>query len=678
MEFIYPGFLWALLAVAIPVIIHLFYFRRFKKVYFSNIKFLKEIKEETTNTNKLKNLLILLARILTIVFLVLAFAQPFIPQGEKVNQGSTSVSIYIDNSFSMQALSEDVSLIEKAKKIARDIIEGYSDNTSFQIVTNELHGEDQRWIDKKDALEKIGKINLNSKLQTINNIMNRQNQAFMLSGALNKHAFWISDFQKSVFDVKTEAVDSTVDYNLVILQAVRENNISIDSCFWEKPLALPGYVNKLIIKMSNFSESDVDNIPLSLEYNKEVLPLGKFSIRASSSITDTVEIRIKSSGWNEARISLKDYPIIFDDEYFLTFKVPDKIKILNLNEGKGANRYLNNAFDYDQYFDFLYLDINKVDYSNLDKNQLVILEDIEKISTGLSSSLINAMNNGLNVLLFPGKGANIQSLNSFLGAANANILEDYSELSFEADLLNRQEFVLEDIFDKAGANIPPIKVKGKFKLSNLQARNKYDIIKYRNGESFISRYTVGNGQLFLCSAPFTTEINDLSRNPDIFVPMLFKMSISNAGVSKLSHTIGTDKIISMPRVNIKKDSHLKIRGNGSEFIPKQLVTTTNLLLDEGGNISKSGIYAVFQNDSLLAKAAYNYNRKESQLDYTDIGKISDKLNKNVKIFDNKNKNFNFTKLINAKQRGIELWKWAVILALIFLAIEIILLRFWKN
>lgn len=678
MEFLYPGFLWALLAVLIPVIIHLFYFRRFRKVYFSNIRFLKEIKEETTNTNKLKNLLILLSRILAIIFLVMAFAQPYLPEGENVSKGATGVSIYIDNSFSMQSMSEDVSLIEKAKKTARDIVEGYSENSNFQILTNELFGEDQRWLDKKNALEKISTIALNPKIQSIKNIMNRQNQAFSLNGAENKHVYWISDFQRSVFDINTEAADSSVEYNLVILQAVREKNISIDSCYWEKPLTLNNYVNKLFIKMTNNSEENVENIPLSLEYNKETLPLGKFNIRASSTVVDTIDIRIKSKGWNEAKISLKDYPVIFDDEYYFTFNVPEKIKVLNINESKGINRYLSSAFGSDQYFEFSYSDINKVDYSSLDKNQLVILEDIESISTGLSGSLLNAMKNGLNVLMFPGKNANITSINSFLSAAKSNILSEYQEITIEANKLNQSEFVLQDVFDRISGNIPPVTVKGKFKMSNLQTRNKYDIIKFRNGESLISRYEVGNGQLFLSSSPFAAEINDLAQNPDLFVPMLFKMSISNAGAEKLSLTIGLDKIIELPKIELKKDSYLKIVGKDQEFIPKQVPTSTNFLLDEGGNIHKAGIYSVIQGDSILRKIAYNYNRQESKLEYADIDQISEKLNNNVKIFDNKNKNYNFTKMINAKQRGVELWKWAIILALLFLAIEILLLRFWKT
>jgi hypothetical protein len=288
------------------------------------------------------------------------------------------------------------------------------------------------------------------------------------------------------------------------------------------------------------------------------------------------------------------------------------------------------------------------------------------------------LKNGLNVLIFPGRNANVMSINSFLGAANANILGDYQELMIEADILNQKEFVLEDVFEKIGANIPPIKLKGKFKLSNLQTRNKYDVIKFKNGESFISRYAIGNGQLFLCSSPFNVEYNELARNPDIFVPMLFKMSISNAGVLKLSNTIGLDKIIPLPKMNLSKDGHLKIIGNEMEFIPKQLVTADNTYLDEGDNIKKSGIYSVMKDDSLLMKVAFNYNRKESKLEYIDIDQVSEKLNKNVKIFDNKNKNFNFTKVINAKQKGVELWKWAIFMALLFLAIEILLLRFWKN
>jgi len=116
MLFQYPAFLFALAALAIPIIIHLFYFRRFKTVYFTNVRFLKEVKEETSARQKLRNLLVLLMRCLAVAALVFAFAQPFIPKDVEVRQGQKLVSVFVDNSFSMRAMSEDVPLLEKAKQ----------------------------------------------------------------------------------------------------------------------------------------------------------------------------------------------------------------------------------------------------------------------------------------------------------------------------------------------------------------------------------------------------------------------------------------------------------------------------------------------------------------------------------------------------------------------------------
>ena len=79
MNFLYPAFLFGLFSLAVPVIIHLFNFRKYKKVYFTNVRFLKELKQESESKSKLKNYLILASRLLALTCLVLAFAQPFIP-----------------------------------------------------------------------------------------------------------------------------------------------------------------------------------------------------------------------------------------------------------------------------------------------------------------------------------------------------------------------------------------------------------------------------------------------------------------------------------------------------------------------------------------------------------------------------------------------------------------------
>src|SRR5438477_8036061 len=116
MQFVYPSFLFALSAVAIPIIIHLFNFRKYKKIFFTNVRFLQEIKQDTKSRSQLKHLLILLARLLAVIFLVLAFAQPYLPLAKTAAiRGLRDVSIYIDNSFSMEAVGKSGSLIEVAR-----------------------------------------------------------------------------------------------------------------------------------------------------------------------------------------------------------------------------------------------------------------------------------------------------------------------------------------------------------------------------------------------------------------------------------------------------------------------------------------------------------------------------------------------------------------------------------
>ncbi len=141
MKFVHPEILWGLLALSIPIIVHLFNFRKFKRVLFPNIEFLREIKQETHNKSKLKHLLILAARCLAIAAIVFAFAQPFIPlQGSTAKPGGAAVSIYMDNSFSMEGQGKDGRLLDLAKNKALEIVNSFSPTDKFQLLTADFEG----------------------------------------------------------------------------------------------------------------------------------------------------------------------------------------------------------------------------------------------------------------------------------------------------------------------------------------------------------------------------------------------------------------------------------------------------------------------------------------------------------------------------------------------------------
>ena len=116
-----PYLLYALFAIAIPILIHLFNLRKHKVIYFSSLRFLKEIKTKNKKKSRLKNILILLCRILAITFLILAFAKPFVPAKNKSEKND--VFIYLDNSLSMDIDFGNGNLFNIAKMKASQKLE---------------------------------------------------------------------------------------------------------------------------------------------------------------------------------------------------------------------------------------------------------------------------------------------------------------------------------------------------------------------------------------------------------------------------------------------------------------------------------------------------------------------------------------------------------------------------
>ncbi|MFA6868191.1 MAG: BatA domain-containing protein, partial [Bacteroidales bacterium] len=77
MIFLYPSFLFGLFALVIPIIVHLFNFRKYKIFYFSNTQFLQSLQQQTKHQSQVKKLIVLALRLLAITAIVMAFARPY-------------------------------------------------------------------------------------------------------------------------------------------------------------------------------------------------------------------------------------------------------------------------------------------------------------------------------------------------------------------------------------------------------------------------------------------------------------------------------------------------------------------------------------------------------------------------------------------------------------------------
>lgn len=686
MQFVFPAFLAALAVLAIPVIIHLFYFRRFKKVYFTNVRFLKEVKEETSNRQKLRNLLVLLMRCLAIAAMVLAFAQPFIPLSSGVKKGEKSVSIYVDNSFSMNALSQDAPLLELAKQRARDIVNAFAVEDRFQILTNDFEGRDQRLVSKEDALNRIEEIRSGPASRDLSKVLTRQQQCLNTGKQENKIAYVVSDFQINITDLSNFR-DTLIDVNLVPMRAVQERNVSVDSVWFESPVQILNQPANLLVKISNRSDEEASEIRLALRHDGQSKPVGSISIPARSSKLDTVSFNILHPGWHEAKLSLTDYPVQFDDDYYLSFYVAERIHVLSINTSQ-ANKYLGNAFLGARYFQLDNANAGALDYSKFPDYQLIVLNELPNVSSGLATELKTFVQNGGNVLVFPSQTADLSSYNAFLQNFGVGSLGAFEPAPRQASQINTEEFVFKDVFLNKSANLRLPTTTGNFKLAPGSGEH---ILTYRDGSALMAKYPQGEGALYFSAAPLQEQVNDLVRNGEVFVPMLFKMAIAGTKGRQIAYTIGRDEVLEAKhQVAVSGETIYKLRrqseesansqqpaAGSNEFIPEQRILGSKVLLTPGTQVRDAGWYRLhLQGDSTLAEYAFNYDRKESDLNYKDNETLADGLPKNMKVIA-ENAEANFGQVVDEQERGIVLWRWCVVFALLFLALEVLFLRLWK-
>jgi len=675
MQFLFPSFLWALLALAIPIIIHLFYFRRFKKVYFTNVKFLKEVKEETSARSRLRNLLTLLMRLLAMGALVLAFAQPFLPVDTEVKKGKKTVSLFVDNSFSMSALSAEVPLMEKAKERARGIISAYNEEDEFQLLTNDFEGRHQRVVSKEDALSLVDEIKVSPAVRVLSNVLTRQKQVFNSAGNEHNVSYLISDFQKNITDIENYA-DTTVAVNFVPLQSVQEKNISVDTCWFDAPVQMVNQTNRLIIRINNHSNEDANNLRLSLKYDGQEKPVGTLSIAAGASVTDTVNITIQRTGWHEAQLSITDYPVQFDDHYFFAFNVAEKIDVLAINENS-ANKYLNAAFKGAEYFRITNQQSNKLDYSKFSGYKMIVLNSLNSISSGLAFELNQYVKNGGNLLVFPGVSANIETYKGFLRAFEANQYVQLVKEEKSVGSVNYEEFIFKDVYENRRANLQLPVTQANYKLTNFGKSKEEKLLAYRDGSTFLGKYSFDKGNLYLCAAPLQEDYSNLVKNGEIFVPMLYKMAISSAKSQRIAYTIGKDEYLEADNRITDSETVYKLKGAKEEFIPEQTKVGPKVILGVYDQVKQAGFYDLsLKANELLAKYAFNYDRKESQLEYWNEADLKARAGEQVTVLTS-NEDTDYEQLIGQRSQGIPLWRWCVIAVLVFLLIEGLLLRFWK-
>lgn len=695
MNFLFPTFLIGLVAIAIPIIIHLFNFRKYKKVYFTNVQFLKELKQESDSKSKLKEWLILAMRILAVACLVFAFAQPFIPGKTKTVQGEKAISIYIDNSFSMESINKAGTLLENAKQYATEIANTFNASDKFQLLTNDFEGKHQRLISKEEVIEQLNEVKISSATRPINDVIKRQQDFLQNSSSKNKRIFLLSDFQKNTSVISKVDIDTSIVVSCIPIISSEVNNVYIDSVWFETPVQQFGTQQIIHAIIINKSNKDIENGSLKLYINDAQVSLASFNVTAGNKKDVSISFTVKIKGINKGVLKIEDYPITYDDNFYFSFNAQTSINALVINgkDTKTAGNF-RSLMQNDSLFVYKENNESSIDYSAFAKSNIIVLNEISTITSGLTSELQKFVTNGGSIVIFPNKTLDLVSYNTAFQTLQLPQIVKLDTSNTKTQSINFEQGLYEGVFDKIDQRMDLPKVFEHFEFTKTTSSNSQNIVLLQNGQFLISLNKTGNGKIYLFSIPSDETSSNLLKHA-LFVPTLIKMSILSLKPSPIYYKTATNEAIALNTTSNFSDKPLHIIKDDASATSTSSVTTATKKVDiipehrlvnnvttlfTQNQITEAGQYEVFENTTLIKDLAFNFDRKESDMNFMseeDLQKqIDEKGLKNMSIIMPNEKTL--TNALQEVNDGKKLWKLFLILALIFLLSEILIIRFVKG
>ncbi|MDQ3100057.1 MAG: BatA domain-containing protein [Bacteroidota bacterium] len=677
MSFLHPAFLWALTALAIPVFIHLFQLRRFKRIDFPNVRFLAEVSQQTRARKKIQHWLVLIARLLAITCLVLAFAQPFIPSSNtNVGTGQRGVSVYIDDSFSMDGQNARGRLLDQARRGAQEAVMAHGPGDRFQILTGRFEGRQQIMLGRDEALEAAAQVDVGSFSRLLSHVVLRQREALAGSDAPVKRSFLFTDLQRSITDVENWKNASLIPTVIVPIASSQVNNLSIDSVWFASPVRRAGQNEQLYVRVRNHGEQDLVNVPLRLTINGRQRALATFGVEGGATVDTSLRFITEQTGNHWGEVALNDHPVVFDDRLHIGYRVIERLRVLLVSGGDPVtDRLIGSVFRGDSVHTYEEQAYRAIDLSALDRQDLVILNGLPDISTGIQNALAAFVEGGGSLAIFPPSGGDPSNYAPLFGQFNVAAPARMDTSTMRVERIDLEHPFYRDIFQTMPRNVDLPLVSERWSLRPPPGSDV--LLRTQDGSAYFASIDHGNGSVLISATPLAEKSGTLTRHA-LFATSLLRMAELSRPMGTLYHTIGDDAVITIEGLEISGDRPPRLSGpNGVEFVPEIRRQLNNVGLVLHDQDLPEGAYALVQEMDTIAMIAMNFPRRESDLTAFTAAQLEQELaQRGLTTFSVMDSGIEDLSLrLSELDQGRKLWKWFVLLALIFLVIEVLLLRF---
>ena len=642
MHFKHPEIFYFLFLLIVPILVHLFQLRRFKKEYFTNVRFLKALSIQTRKSSKIKKWLLLACRLLLLASIITAFAQPFFESKDSKN-ASNELYIILDNSFSMQAKGKKGELLKRA---VQELLEETPENVNFSLLTT----SENYW---------------NTDIKSVRSALQNLKYSatpFQLDNMLAKLKAHKSAFKKDII-VITDAVglnekqlknsDATNSLFFIIPKAEQKNNVSIDSVFINKTL---DNFYEISVQISGYG-NDFNPIPISL-YNENKL-IAKTIVPLNSK-KKKLNFTIPKQAFH-GYFSIVDNGLSYDNTLFFSISKTNKTSIISIGEPTKSNFlsriYTSEEFNYNNYT------LSALDYNNLEEQDAIVLNELDEIPQALATTLKSFVEKGGNLIVIPSAIISTTSMNSFVsnfGNLKFNSLENREKLITK---INFNHPIFTGVFENKVTNFQYPKTKSSFLLSSSSPA----ALSYEDQSIFLTSIANSVSAVAVFAAPINIENSNFQQSP-LIVPTFYKMAMNNQNNGLNALIIGNNSP-HLTEASLNKDAILTVKGLDEQFIPIQQILNNKVKMTFNDYPEQAGNFSIYNKKEWIENISFNYNRTES-----DLASANENILSKYKTIESISSLFD---TLQTDRTDNQIWKWFIIFALLFVIAEMAMIRFVK-
>ncbi|PBI88567.1 hypothetical protein BSF41_26950 [Flavobacterium sp. ACN2] len=642
MHFKHPEILYFLFLLIVPILVHLFQLRRFKTSFFTNVRFLKELAIQTRKSSKIKKRLLLATRLLLLACAIIAFAQPFFEATDSKN-ASNEMYIVLDNSFSMQAKGKKGELLKRA---VQELLENTPENTQFSLLTNTENFWNTDIKSSKSALQNLKYSATSFDLSAITAKIKAHKSAHKKDIVIITDAVGLKEKDIANIDFEEKPY-------FIVPEAEQKNNVSIDSVYINQTLE---NFYEIGINLSAYGE-DFKPVSTAL-YNQNKL-IAKTIINF-----DTKKKKINFTIPKEAfhgYVAIEDNGLSYDNKLFFSISKNKKTNVISIGEPEKSNFlsriYTSAEFNYNNY------PIGSLDYNSLEKQNTIILNELIDIPQALQTTLKAFVSKGGNLVVIPSEKTSLSSLNALLGNFGKIQFGNLETISKLITKINFDHPLFSGVFENKITNFQYPKVNSSFAVSSSYPA----VLSFEDQTAFVTAVQNQVSGITVFTAPINSTNSNFQQSP-LIVPLFYKIAQNNQKTGVNALTIGNNQPYFVD-VLLTKDAILEVKGTDDSFIPIQQILNNKVKLTFNDFPETAGNYSVFDKKEWVENISFNYKRTESDLSQVNTNVVSD-----FKTADTISTIFN---TLQTERTDSQIWKWFVIFALLFLALEMAIIKFVK-